>query len=99
VNLLGKVKLALQLKRAADAVEGVPVGYSWRMGLSKAAKDFAITTGAVAGAAVLTYFADAANVRGILQSFPAQVQDALIPLLSSAAVFGLHWLKHRDDGS
>lgn len=95
MGLLGNLKLLLQGQRAGDALQKeARSNMDWKKALLKGLRDFLVTTGAVAGAAALTYLTSKENLELALGGFPVALKTALIPLLSSLAVIGLNWLKH-----
>lgn len=97
MKLWQQAKLLFKIKAVVDAVEKEKsMGYDFKVGAAKAIRDFVITCGAVGGAAVLSYFTVPEHIAAVIGFLPETVQHALIPLLSSAFVFGLNWLKERD---
>lgn len=96
MGLFGKLKLLLAARKAAGEVEKGVRSMDWRKTAGKGIRDFVVTTGAVAGAAVLTYLADAEHVKLALGSLPVGLRDALIPLISAVSVMALNWMKHRE---
>lgn len=96
MNVLQKARLLWQLNQLQGAIDKErKMGYDFKIGAAKALRDFIITALAVAGAAVCSYFAVPENIASVLGFLPDSVEKALIPLLSSAFVFGLNWLKNR----
>ena len=69
------------------------MGYDWRVTATKAAKNFGVTVGSVALAAVLAWIADPDHARQLVG------EDALVPILTALATALLNWLKHRDEGA
>ena len=96
MNLWGKLKL---LKSANDLVKAVEkeqaMGYSIKIGLRKAGRDFLVTCAAVGGAAVAAYYADANNLAKLIGFLPDTIERAATPLLSAFLVFALNWLRER----
>lgn len=93
MGVLGKLKLLLQAKHAADAIqEEVKKGMDWKITLVKGLKDLVVTSVAVLGA----YFADPTHLAVVLGVLPATLKVALIPLLSSAITAGLNAWKNRN---
>lgn len=72
------------------------MGYDIKIGAGKALKDFFVTAGAVAGVAICGYFSLPEHISAVIGFLPDTIEHALIPLLSSAFVFGLNWLKERN---
>ena len=66
----------------------------WNIALLKGLRDFAVTVGAVALAAVFTYLSSTENLAVALAGFSVEVRTLLIPVLSALAVIGLNWVKH-----
>lgn len=105
MNPLDQLRRALQAKRIFDVFEKEhkQMGdYDFKKTLAKAAKDFIVTSLAVAAAAVGgalgEYFSKSENIEAAFAALPHPLVAVLIPMVSAVAVALLNWSKHRDKG-
>lgn len=72
------------------------MGYDLKIGAAKALRDFFITSAAVGGAAVLSYFSVTENLAKVLGFLPDNLEHASIAVISPLIVLALNWLKERN---
>lgn len=97
MGTLDKLKLLFKLNTLANAVEReTKMGYDIKVGAAKALRDFAITSAAVGGAAILSYFAVPENLAKVLGFLPDTIEHASIAVISPLIVLGLNFLRERN---
>ena len=104
MNILQKLVFAAKLKNNVTKLEKAiaeekKMGYDVKVGISKALRDFVITSAAVGGAAVLQYFSVTDNLAKLLGFLPDNIEHAAIAVISPMIVFGINWLKERNKTS
>ena len=90
-----KVRWLFRFKALNDAVEKEGHMYDIKIGARKALKDFLITSAAIAGSALASYYAVPEHLAEVLGFLPSQIQTASIAIISPALVFFLNWLNNR----
>jgi len=98
MNPIKAYRLWREINKIEKAMKGTNM-YDIKVGAAKAIRDFVITAGAVAAAAICGYFSVDANIAAFLGFLPDTVQHALIPIISSAFVFAANWLRERNKGA
>ena len=101
MRALDKIKFLFKLNTLANAVEketkaGKVHMYDIKIGAAKALRDFAITSAAVGGAAILSYFAVPENLSHLLGFLPDTIEHASIAVISPLIVLGLNYLRERN---
>lgn len=98
MGTLDKLKLLFKLNTLANAVEREAKmnNYDFKVGAAKALRDFAITSAAVGGAAILSYFAVPENLSKVLGFLPDTIEHASIAVISPLIVLGLNYLRERN---
>lgn len=98
---LGELKTAWDLWRGYGKLEKAieeetKMGYDFKIGAAKALRDFAITSAAVGGAAILSYFAVPENLAKVLGVLPDSVEKAAIAVISPLIVLALNYVRERN---